>query len=242
MAHGEVNVRPNLVAIDRDMNFGHFNLVHETKKLSMTSVRRAGSRLRLATFLIVFAALAASHRGASAEAGYPNKSVRIVLPFAAGGVADTTARIIAEKLGDKLGQRFYVENQAGAGGIAAARTVISSTPDGHTLAMLTNGTAISVSLFKKLPFDPLKDFEPISSLGYFDFILATGASPEPALAAAATDAVQRIHRLLGPAEPPLSRVRRQLLGAAVAAIALTPVVLALAPAVVALALGRVPGA
>jgi Zn-dependent protease with chaperone function len=73
-------------------------------------------------------------------------------------------------------------------------------------------------------------------------ILATGASPEPALAAAATDAVQRIHRLLGPAEPPLSRVRRQLLGAAVAAIALTPVVLALAPAVVALALGRVPGA
>ncbi|HMG64870.1 MAG TPA: M56 family metallopeptidase, partial [Streptosporangiaceae bacterium] len=72
-------------------------------------------------------------------------------------------------------------------------------------------------------------------------ILATGASPEPALAAAATDAVQRIHRLLGPAEP-LSRARRQLLGAAVAAIALTPVVLALVPAVVALALGRVPGA
>lgn len=72
-------------------------------------------------------------------------------------------------------------------------------------------------------------------------ILATGASPEPALAAAATDAVQRVHRLLGPADP-LSRARRQLLGAAVAVIALTPVVLALAPAVVALALGRVPGA
>jgi hypothetical protein len=61
----------------------------------MTSVGRAGSRLRLAIFLVVFAlsALAASHRGASAEASYPNKSVRIVLPFAAGGVADTTARI-----------------------------------------------------------------------------------------------------------------------------------------------------
>jgi Zn-dependent protease with chaperone function len=73
-------------------------------------------------------------------------------------------------------------------------------------------------------------------------ILATGASPEPALAAAATDAVQRVHRLLGPAEPPLGRVRRQLLGATVAVTALAPVALALSPAVVALALGRVPGA
>jgi tripartite-type tricarboxylate transporter receptor subunit TctC len=96
-----------------------------------------------------------------------------VLPFAAGGVADITARIVAEKLGDKLGQRFVVENQAGAGGITAARTVISSPPDGYTLALLSNGTAVSVSLFKKLPFDPLKDFAAISSLGYFDFIFAT---------------------------------------------------------------------
>jgi tripartite-type tricarboxylate transporter receptor subunit TctC len=162
------------------MNIGHFNLVHETKKLSMTSVGRAVSRLRLAIFPAVFAlsALTASHREASADTSYPNKSVRIVLPFAAGGVADTTARIIAEKLGDKLGQRFYVENQPGAGGIAAARTVIASAPDGYTLALLSNGTAVSVSLFKKLPFDPLRDFEPISSLGFFDFVFATGASSE----------------------------------------------------------------
>jgi len=114
----------------------------------------------------------------AAEAKYPDRPVRIVLPFAAGGVADITARIIAEKLGDKLGQRFYVENQPGAGGIAAARTVISSPPDGTTLALLSNGTAVSVSLFKKLPFDPLKDFTAISSLGYFDFIFASsGNSP-----------------------------------------------------------------
>jgi tripartite-type tricarboxylate transporter receptor subunit TctC len=123
-------------------------------------------------------ALAASHHQARAEANYPDKAVRIVLPFAAGGVADITARIVAEKLGDRLGQRFYVENQAGAGGIAAARTVISSPPDGYTLALLSNGTAVSVSLFKKLPFDPLRDFEPISSLGFFDFVLATGAGSE----------------------------------------------------------------
>jgi tripartite-type tricarboxylate transporter receptor subunit TctC len=101
--------------------------------------------------------------------------VRIVVPFAAGGIADITARVVAERLGARLGGRFYVENQPGAGGIAAARTVISSTPDGNTLALLSNGTAISVSLFKQLPFDPLRDFEPISSLGYFDFVFATSA-------------------------------------------------------------------
>jgi tripartite-type tricarboxylate transporter receptor subunit TctC len=80
--------------------------------------------------------------------------VRIVLPFAAGGVADITARVVAERLGARLGGRFYVENQPGAGGIAAARTVISSPSDGHTLALLSNGTAISVSLFNTLPYDP----------------------------------------------------------------------------------------
>src|SRR6202795_3714207 len=128
--------------------------------------------------VLALAVLVVSHHQAHAEARYPNKAVRIVLPFAAGGVADITARIVAEKLGYRLGQRFYVENQPGAGGIAAARTVISSPPDGYTLALLSNGTAISVSLFKKLPFDPLKDFAPISSLGFFDFIFATGANSE----------------------------------------------------------------
>jgi tripartite-type tricarboxylate transporter receptor subunit TctC len=117
------------------------------------------------------------HR-AAAETHYPNKAVRIIVPFAAGGIADITARIVAEKLGDKLGQRFYIENQPGAGGIAAARTVIASAPDGYTLALLTNGTSVSVSLFKHLPFDPLKDFVPISSLGFFDFVLVTNARSE----------------------------------------------------------------
>lgn len=123
-------------------------------------------------------ALASSSIPADAETRYPDRPVRIVLPFAAGGVADITARIVADKLSNKLGQRFYVENQAGAGGITAARTVISSPPDGYTLALLSNGTAVSVSLFEKLPFDPLKDFAPISSLGFFDFLLCTGANSE----------------------------------------------------------------
>jgi tripartite-type tricarboxylate transporter receptor subunit TctC len=126
--------------------------------------------------LMALCELVVTPRPALADVSYPNRAVRIVVPFAAGGVADTTARIVAEKLADKLGQRFYVENQPGAGGIAAARTAIASPSDGYTLVMLTNGTAVSVSLFEKLPFDPLRDFVPISSLGFFDFILATSSS------------------------------------------------------------------
>jgi tripartite-type tricarboxylate transporter receptor subunit TctC len=145
----------------------------------MTFAHRAFSRVfsAISLAILTLAALAASQQQARA-AGYPDRPVRIVLPFAAGGVADITARIVAEKLSDRLGQRFYVENQPGAGGITAARTVISSPPDGYTLALLSNGTAVSVSLFEKLPFDPLKDFAPISSLGFFDFIFATGANSE----------------------------------------------------------------
>src|SRR6202011_4796178 len=143
----------------------------------MKIIDYAKNRIFLALSLALLAAGAAivTPGGALAEANYPNRPVRIVLPLAVGGVGDTTARIIAERLGDKLGQRFYVENQPGAGGIAAARTVISSAPDGYTLALLSNGTAVSVSLFSKLPFDPLKDFQPVSSLGFFDFLFSTGA-------------------------------------------------------------------
>ena len=125
--------------------------------------------------LAAIATIGASHP-AFAEANYPNRPVRVVVPFAAGGVADSTARIVAEKLAEKLGQRFYVENQPGAGGITAARTTLGAAADGYTLIMLTNGTAVSVSLFEKLPFDPVKDFTPVSSLGFFDFAFVTSAS------------------------------------------------------------------
>lgn len=84
--------------------------------------------------------------------------------------------MVADKLAEKLRQRFYVENQPGAGGITAARTALGAAADGYTLIMLTNGTAVSVSLFEKLPFDPVKDFTPVSSLGFFDFAFVTSAS------------------------------------------------------------------
>jgi tripartite-type tricarboxylate transporter receptor subunit TctC len=113
-----------------------------------------------------------------AQAKWPDKPVRLVLPFGAGGVADVTARIMADKLSQKFDQRFYVENMPGPGGIAAARAVISSAPDGYTLAYVTNGTAISVGAFNNLPFDPVKDFAMVSMVGTFDLVFVVNADSE----------------------------------------------------------------
>ena len=105
---------------------------------------------------------------AAADMKYPGRPIRIILPFGTGGVADLTTRLVVDKLGLKLGQRFLVENVPGPGGTAAARATLQAHPDGYTITMFTSSTAISVPLFKKLGFDPLKDFVPISSIGFFD--------------------------------------------------------------------------
>jgi tripartite-type tricarboxylate transporter receptor subunit TctC len=113
-----------------------------------------------------------------AQAKFPDRPVKIVLPFGAGGVADVTARIVADRLSDVLGQRFVVENMPGAGGIQAAHAVLSAPPDGTTLGLVTNGTAISVATFSALPFDPVRDFEMVSTLATFDLVFAVNdASP-----------------------------------------------------------------
>ena len=129
---------------------------------------------RIAGFAIALAALTGLAGTAPAQAAYPDHPVRVILPFGPGGVADVTARLVAEKLSQKLGQNFVIENMAGPGGIAAARAVLQSPADGYTLAFFTNGTAISVPLFSHLPFDPIKQFVPISAIGYFDldFVVA----------------------------------------------------------------------
>jgi putative tricarboxylic transport membrane protein len=112
------------------------------------------------------------------QAAWPEKPIRLVLPFGPGGVADVTARILADKLSDKLGQRVFVENMPSPGGIAAARSVISAPPDGYTLAYVTNGTAISVAAFKSLPFDPVKEMAMISMVGTFDLVFVVDAASE----------------------------------------------------------------
>jgi tripartite-type tricarboxylate transporter receptor subunit TctC len=127
------------------------------------------------SFLLAGAAFALALRFAQAQAKYPDKPVKIVLPFGPGGVADVTARIVADKLSNKLGQQFVIENMPGAGGITAARAVINAPADGYTLGLCSNGTAISVDMFRKLPFDPMKQFQMISEIGAFDLVFAVNA-------------------------------------------------------------------
>ena len=99
---------------------------------------------------------------------YPAKPIRLVVPFGAGGVADLTARIVAQKLGESLGQSVVVDNKPGAGGVVAGDAVAKAAPDGYTLLLMSNGTAVSAGLFKSLPFDTVRDFIPVSTLGTFD--------------------------------------------------------------------------
>jgi tripartite-type tricarboxylate transporter receptor subunit TctC len=99
---------------------------------------------------------------------FPARPLRIVVPFGAGGIADLTARTVGQALGERLGQSVVIENKPGAGGIAAGELVARAQPDGHTLLLMSNGTAVSAGLFSRLPFDPRQDFEPVSLLGLFD--------------------------------------------------------------------------
>jgi tripartite-type tricarboxylate transporter receptor subunit TctC len=104
---------------------------------------------------------------------FPSKPIKIVVPFGAGGVADQTARLVAQKMADSLGQSVIVDNRPSAGGIVAGDLVAKAEADGHTLLLMSNGTAVSTGLFKKLPFDAQKDFAPISTLGTFDLAILT---------------------------------------------------------------------
>jgi tripartite-type tricarboxylate transporter receptor subunit TctC len=104
----------------------------------------------------------ASGIAAAIAQGYPNKPVRIVVGFTAGGPTDAIARIVAQKLSDSLGQQFVVENIGGAGGNTAAGQVARATPDGYTIMAISTGFVVNPSLYAKVPYDPIKDFAPIS--------------------------------------------------------------------------------
>src|SRR3954451_5978411 len=113
--------------------------------------------------LLLLIAAAAALCPVGANAAWPDKPIKLVLPFGPGGVADVTSRILADKLSQKLGQNVVIENMPGPGGINAARTVMNAAPDGYTMGLITNGTAISVAVFEKLPFDPTQ-FAMVSTL------------------------------------------------------------------------------
>ncbi|MFM7570852.1 MAG: Bug family tripartite tricarboxylate transporter substrate binding protein [Betaproteobacteria bacterium] len=111
------------------------------------------------------------------------RPVRIVVPFGAGGIADLTVRAVAQTMGEQLKTQIVIENKPGAGGIAAGETVARAAPDGHTLLLMSNGNAVSVNLFKSLPFDTVRDFAPICGLGSFGLgIVVPANSPHRTLA------------------------------------------------------------
>jgi tripartite-type tricarboxylate transporter receptor subunit TctC len=124
-----------------------------------------------------FAALGAALLATPAvgQSRYPDKPIRLIVPFGPGGLADVTARVVGERAGAILGQQVVIVNQPGAGGVAAARAALGSPADGYTLVLFTNGTAISVPLVKDLGYDPITQFVPVTSLGFFDFLLLTSA-------------------------------------------------------------------
>jgi len=98
-------------------------------------------------------------------AGFPTKPLRLIIPFAAGGSNDLVGRYIARGLGDRLGQSVVVENKAGANSIIGAQFVAAALPDGYTLLVISNAFTTNPAVYKKLPFDPLKDFTPIAMVG-----------------------------------------------------------------------------
>ena len=103
--------------------------------------------------------------------GYPTQPIKILLPYGAGGVADISARVVAQKMSDGLRQQVIIDNRPSAGQIVATEAAKSAPPDGYTLLWLNQGHAVSVSLFKSLPYDPVKDFLPISTVGFFGMAL-----------------------------------------------------------------------
>jgi tripartite-type tricarboxylate transporter receptor subunit TctC len=128
---------------------------------------------------LIAAALALTACGAPAQA-YPAKPIRMVVPFAAGGVVDSTARLLVPKMSEVLGQPIVVDNRPGAGGNIAADLVAKSAPDGYTILITTHGHAISPSLFRKLNFDAAKDFARVTQLTSSFLVMVSG----PKLAAA----------------------------------------------------------
>ena len=116
---------------------------------------------------LLLAALATA-AGALHAQTWPAQPIRIVVPFGAGGVADLTARVVAQQMAQSLKQAVIIDNRPGAGGVVAADVVAKAAPDGYTLLLMSNASAVSANLFKTLPFDAVRDFAPISTLGSFE--------------------------------------------------------------------------
>ena len=128
------------------------------------------TKVRLGSAAVLAIALALATVTAAAQS-YPVRPIRFLVPFGPGGVGDITARVVAQKMGELLGQQVITDNRPGAGGIVASQVVAKAEPDGYTILLLNNQHAISMALFKSLPYDTLRDFAPVGSLGTFSLVL-----------------------------------------------------------------------
>ena len=124
--------------------------------------------------LLQLAATCAVSPAALADS-FPSRPITLVVPFGPGGVADITARTVGQAMAGPLGQPIVIDNRPGAGGIVATQAVLKAPADGHTLLLMSNATAVSVHLVKKLPYDVQKDLAPVTTLGFFELALAVGA-------------------------------------------------------------------
>eukprot|EP01036_Dinobryon_divergens_P061640 gene61640-biopygen13346 len=122
--------------------------------------------------LFALAAIAAAAVGAHAQDFPGNKTVTLVVPFAAGGPTDALARVLTARMGEALGQTMIVENVGGAGGTIGVNKAAKATPDGYTILFAHMGTlAVNIALYKTLPYDSQKDFEPIGLGGTNPMVL-----------------------------------------------------------------------
>src|SRR5258707_15492419 len=151
---------------------------HDQEMILASSQRRPGRRsvyqfdqaeimialLRAALFSLVVLANLAAGAASAAAADYPNRPVRWLIGFSAGGPVDIVARIMSQWLSEHFGQQFVVENRAGSGGNLAAAAAVTSPPDGYTLLFVAPNNAISTSLYKKLPYDFIRDTVPVASI------------------------------------------------------------------------------
>jgi tripartite-type tricarboxylate transporter receptor subunit TctC len=137
----------------------------------MTRSGFGGSVVR--SIVLVLIAVSLWPHAAKAQAPYPNRSIRIVSTLAAGATADISLRLIGERLSQHLRVPMVIENQPGTAGVAAARTVMNSQADGYTFGLGGNNWALSIGLFKSLPFDPRKDLMPVIGLVEFPYLFVT---------------------------------------------------------------------
>ncbi|QHE85204.1 Bug family tripartite tricarboxylate transporter substrate binding protein [Hydrogenophaga sp. BPS33] len=142
--------------------------------MKSTSFNRRGALTRTAQLLAV---AAFGLPILSAHAAYPDKPIRLIVPFPAGGAGDTMARTLGERLTTEVGQQIIIDNRGGAGGATAAEAAVRSAPDGYTLFFGTMGTnAINVALYPKLRYDPIKDFAPVALTHINPRVLVVGPS------------------------------------------------------------------